>query len=142
MAGDSADRLRGSSVAVAGKGVLITGPSGAGKSSLALDLMALGGVLISDDWTLATLQESALIMDAPASIKGRIEARGIGILAAETAGPTPLELVVDLTESPDRRLPPSRYIEITGVFLPLVNAAYRPHLAAALRQLLLAGRVD
>lgn len=142
MTGDSVLRLRGSSVAVGGKGVLITGLAGAGKSSLALDLMALGGGLISDDWTIVTIASGQLLADAPDALRGRIEARGIGILAAQPAGPTPLSLVVELTDLRDARLPPLRHIEIAGFSLPLVKGPYRPHLGAALRQLLIGGRVD
>lgn len=142
MASDSVQRIRGSSVAVGGRGVLIAGPSGAGKSSLALDLMAIGGLLISDDWTLVTPVSGVLWADAPPGIRGRIEARGIGILAADPAGPTPLILVVELSDQPDDRLPPLRHAEIAGTSLPLVKGPYRPHLGAALRQLLIGGRVD
>ena len=142
MASDSVQQMRGSSVAVSGKGVLITGSSGAGKSSLALDLMAIGGALISDDWTLVRPASGVLLVDAPVSIRGRIEARGIGILAADPVGPTPLSLVVELSDALDDRLPPFRNAEIAGISLPLVKGPYRPHLGAALRQLLIGGRVN
>lgn len=141
MTGDSGLRQRGSSVALAGQGVLIMGESGAGKSSLALDLMALGAGLISDDWTLIRREGEALMADAPPAIRGRIEARGIGILAADPVGPVPLTLVVDLGSAADERLPPLRQVEIAGIFLPLVKAVYQPHLGAALRQLLIGGRL-
>ncbi|TRW97495.1 serine kinase [Paracoccus sp. M683] len=141
MADDSQNRQRGSCVALGGGAVLITGPSGAGKSSLALDLMALGGGLVSDDWTLIRPDGGKLLAEAPASIRGRIEARGIGILAADAVGPVPLILVVELGDAQDQRLPPVRQIEIAGVLLPLVKAVYRPHLGAALRQLLIGGRI-
>lgn len=141
MAGDSGLKLRGSSVALAGQGLLITGESGMGKSSLALDLMALGGGLISDDWTEVRRKGEALLADAPPSIRGQIEARGIGILAATPAGATPLVLVVELGAEDDSRLPTNRQVEIAGVSLPLVKAVYRPHLGAALRQLLIGGRI-
>lgn len=141
MQGDSGQRQRGSSVAMAGQGVMITGASGAGKSSLALDMMSLGAVLISDDWTALTRSGDDLMADAPDSIRGRIEARGIGILGAEPAGATILRLVVELGDADDLRLPPFRRVEIAGISLPLVKATYRPHLGAALRQFLIGGRL-
>ncbi|WP_299843873.1 serine kinase [uncultured Paracoccus sp.] len=141
MAGDSGLRLRGSSVALAGRGVLITGDSGAGKSSLALDLMALGAGLISDDWTLVQPEAGRLLADAPASIRGQIEARGIGILSSDPVGPLPLALVVELGNDRGERLPPRRQVAIAGISLPLVKASYQPHLGAALRQLLIGGRL-
>ncbi|AUH32467.1 HPr kinase/phosphorylase [Paracoccus tegillarcae] len=140
MSADSGRRVRGSSVLLAGQGVLITGSSGAGKSSLALDLMAMGAELISDDWTLVRRNGSELLAEAPDAIRGQIEARGIGILSAEPAGPATLALVVQLGDHDDQRLPPFRVTEIAGVSLPLVKATYRPHLGAALRQLLIGGR--
>jgi HPr kinase/phosphorylase len=141
MTGDSGERLRGSSVALAGQGVLIRGESGMGKSALALDLMALGAGLVSDDWTLIRREGETLLADAPPGIRGQIEARGIGILAADPAGPVPLVLVVDLGTVADDRLPPMREVEIAGISLPLVKAVYHPHLGAALRQLLIGGRL-
>ncbi|MFV0303638.1 MAG: HPr kinase/phosphorylase [Paracoccus sp. (in: a-proteobacteria)] len=141
MVGDSGQRVRGSSIALAGRGALITGESGMGKSSLALDLMAFGAGLVSDDWTLIRREGATLLADAPPSIRGRIEARGIGILGVDPVGPVPLVLVVELGGEEDQRLPPIRQIEIAGIFLPLVKTRYRPHLGAALRQLLIGGRV-
>jgi len=38
-------------VAVAGRGLMIEGPSGSGKSALALELMAFGAELVADDRT-------------------------------------------------------------------------------------------
>src|SRR5680860_706999 len=46
-----AEVLHATSIAINGCGVLIRGAPGSGKSSLALQLMALGGVLIADDRT-------------------------------------------------------------------------------------------
>ena len=46
---DDALLLHGTAVSIDGCGLLILGPSGAGKSSLAIDMLALGAQLISDD---------------------------------------------------------------------------------------------
>jgi ABC-type uncharacterized transport system fused permease/ATPase subunit len=45
------EQMHGTTVAMAGQGLLIIGPSGSGKSSLALDLMSKGMELVSDDRT-------------------------------------------------------------------------------------------
>lgn len=134
-------QLHGTTVALEGRGLLILGPSGSGKSGLALQLMAAGAQLVSDDRTDLLRDGDALIASCPAPLRGRIEARGIGILAAVAHGPVRLAAVVDLGRSEDQRLPPSREHDLLGIALPLVFGPYRPHLYAALRQLLLAGRV-
>ncbi len=87
--------------------MLILGRAGAGKSSLALQLMALGAQLVADDQTVVQRREEHLIASAPETIRGQIEARGIGILAAPAAPPTPLRLIVDLDAEEDSRLPPA-----------------------------------
>ncbi|SEH82184.1 HPr kinase/phosphorylase [Paracoccus alkenifer] len=134
--------IHASAVAVEGRGLLILGPSGAGKSSLALALMAQGAQLVADDRVLLDARAGRLIAACPPPLAGRIEARGVGILAAAPAGPTPLALVVDLGRAETMRLPPRRSITLLGIALPLVLGPMGPHLAPALRQLLAGGRSD
>lgn len=124
-----------------GAGLMILGPSGAGKSTLALDLMAVGAVLVADDRTDLRRDGADIVASCPPALLGRIEARGIGILRADPGGPVRLAHVVDLGAGADERLPQSRSHDVLGVALPLVTGPYRPHLYAALRQLLLGGRV-
>lgn len=135
-------QIHASVVAVEGRGLMILGPSGAGKSSLALELMAAGAMLVSDDRTDLTRREDSVIASVPDALRGRIEARGVGILAAADFGSVPLALVVDLGRTEEQRLPSIRQHMLLGVCLPLVLGPYRPHLYAALRQYLLAGRTD
>lgn len=97
-------RLHASAVAFNDRGVLIRGASGSGKSSLALHLMALGATLISDDQTELDVAEGIVYMRAPSPIAGLIEARGIGILTADSCI-APLVLVVDLDRAETDRLP-------------------------------------
>ena len=78
-------RLHASCVAWEDRAVLITGSSGSGKSSLALSLMAYGCALVADDQTMLHRQHNALIPKAPDTIRGQVEARGIGILNARCA---------------------------------------------------------
>jgi HPr kinase/phosphorylase len=134
--------LHATCVAVGGKGVLILGPSGSGKSSLALDLMALGARLVADDRTIVSPGTDAPLAACPPAIRGRIEARGIGILSADPAPPTPVLLVVDLgTPEPDR-LPPARTRAIAGHAVPLVQNPGTGPFAAAILQYLRGGRID
>lgn len=134
-------QLHATTIALDGAGLLILGPSGSGKSSLALQLMAAGAVLVADDRTDLCRQGDAIVASCPPALLGRIEARGVGILAAPPFGPVRLAQAVDLGGGAEDRLPQSRSYDVLGVGLPLVTAAYRPHLYAALRQLLLGGRV-
>lgn len=120
--------------------MLITGASGAGKSSLALQLMALGALLVSDDKTCLSNTENGLLATAPASIKGLIEARGVGILAAETCPSAIVRLLVDLDRDETERLPPQRIQNILGQTLPVLHNVKTAHFAAAIIQYLKGGR--
>ena len=120
--------------------VLFTGPSGSGKSSAALWLLALGGRLVADDGVDCRRVGGSLITSCPPAISGQIEARGVGILAAETQEHAVLRLVVDLGKQEPDRLPPMRETEILGVALPVIYGAGNAHLAAAVIQYLKGGR--
>jgi HPr kinase/phosphorylase len=69
--------LHASVVAVDGAGVLILGASGAGKSGLALRMIALGALLVSDDQVLLERCGDVLVARAPETLSGLIEARGV-----------------------------------------------------------------
>lgn len=133
--------LHASCVLVGSQGVLILGASGAGKSTLALALMGMGARLVADDRTRLWREGAALMAEAPAAIRGCIEARGIGLLAAEAVGPVALGLVVDLDGREAARLPPMRQVTLLGAVLPLVLGPARPGLAPGIRQMALAGRL-
>ena len=116
--------------------VLIIGPSGAGKSALALQLMALGAELVSDDRTCLRPSEGGLIATAPPTIKGLIEARGVGILTADTCDAAVVRLVVDLEQTEHDRLPPYRNYNLLGQTLPVLHNVKAAHFAAAILQYL------
>ncbi|MBC7132555.1 MAG: serine kinase [Roseovarius sp.] len=121
-----------SCVALAGRAVLILGAAGAGKSSLALQLMAMGAGLVADDRTRLWREADRVMADAPDTIRGLIEARGVGILRPGAIGPVPLALVVDLDREASERLPPLRSITLAGVTLPLFANLPRAHFPAAI----------
>jgi hypothetical protein len=108
----------------AGRAVLIVGRSGAGKSDLALRLIDRGATLVSDDYTVVQRVEGRLIASAPATIAGRIEVRGLGILRFPTRPEAPVALLVMLGEAVPR-LPdqpwPSR--PIAGLSVPVIALA-------------------
>lgn len=123
------------------RGVLILGPSGAGKSALALRLMAWGACLVSDDQVRLSAEDGALIARAPEAIRGRIEARGLGILGAQTLDAARIVLAVDLSVPEAGRLPPHRVCHLCGLAVPLVHGAGCAHLDVSVLQWLKGGRL-
>lgn len=112
--------IHASAVAVDGRGLLITGASGSGKSSLALEMMALGADLVADDRVeVRRHPEGGLILSAPETIRGLIEARGLGLLRAPVVMARAMA-VIDLDQKETARLPKRREIVIAGEVLPLL----------------------
>ena len=108
------------------------GASGSGKSSLGLQLIALGAHLVADDRVKLTPTKAAIMAEAPTSIEGLIEARGIGILKAPSVGPVPVHLLVDLDTMETSRLPELHMRGLGAHNLPLVHNSASPHFPAAL----------
>lgn len=117
----SAETLHASTVANDGRAILITGPSGAGKSDLALRLLDRGYKLVSDDQTIVSRQGDRLVASAPATIAGKLEVRGIGIVELETVESAPVALIVELTSEIPRLPDESRQRTYLGVRVPLVT---------------------
>ena len=137
---DRQKTIHASCVALGNSAVLLIGPSGSGKSALALQLMALGAVLIADDRTVLTVRDTGLIASCPPSIRGRIEARGVGLLVADTAVRARVVLAVDLGISEDDRLPPLRHKIVLGHSIALLHTPAHRHFPAAILQYLKGGR--
>ena len=135
------ETVHASSVALGVAAVLIIGPAGSGKSGLALALMALGARLIADDYTILWQKDGAVWARAPDQIRGQIEARGVGILAAETCAAAPVRLIVDLGRRETERLPPRRSMVMLGQSLPCLHKIDAPHFHAAIAQYMKSGRI-
>lgn len=110
----SSEMLHATAVAIDGQAVLLEGVSGTGKSDLALRLIDRGAVLISDDQTLLVRQGERLVARAPDTIRGRIEVRGLGIVAMPHAADVPVALIVRLGAEP-MRMPERRQRRLAGV---------------------------
>ncbi|MDZ4087945.1 MAG: serine kinase [Tabrizicola sp.] len=135
------ETLHATAVAVDGRGLLILGPSGAGKSSLALRLLSLGAVLVSDDQTRVAVVGEDLSATCPnPDLAGLIEVRGVGILRAPAQPDAVVSLVVDLGQPEPDRLPPRREVTILGIRLPLVLHPQNDHFPDALMLYLRHGR--
>ncbi|NVO24525.1 serine kinase [Donghicola sp. B5-SW-15] len=131
--------VHASTVMAHGSAVVLFGPSGAGKSGLALEMMALGARLVADDRTILTRDGDRLIATCPDTIRGRIEARGVGILRADPVGSAPVTLFVDMQTPEVDRLPPRRVVTVFGLHIPLLQKVERGYFAAALMQYLSKG---
>jgi HPr kinase/phosphorylase len=114
-------KLHATCVDIAGRGVMITGKSGAGKSRLAMELVALGAVLVGDDQTELSVVDGALQATAPASIRGLIEARGIGIIEVPVINRTEIKLIVNMDQVETERLPNLDVRSILGVQIPVIK---------------------
>src|SRR5262249_21541603 len=135
--------VHGTTVAVEREGVLLRGPSGSGKSDLALRLIDAGARLVADDQTELTRVTEGLVARSPASIAGRMEVRGVGILRVPTLPSALLRLVIDLV-APERveRLPESQFCDYLQCSVPLLMVAPFEVSAAAKIRLALARLVQ
>ena len=129
-------------VAFQDRAVLIKGAAGQGKSSLALRLMALGCTLVADDRVILAPAGGGVVAQAPDTLRGLIEARGVGILQAQYVGEARVTLVVDLDQVEKERLPTRRHIAVLGCELPLIWRAESAFFAEAILQLLKVGWSD
>jgi serine kinase of HPr protein (carbohydrate metabolism regulator) len=119
----SSETLHATSVAIAGRVVLLRGPSGSGKSDLALRLIDRGAALVSDDYTLVKRVEGRLIATAPDTIRGKMEVRGIGIVAMAALSDAPVALIADLFDPVDRMPLEPVHRNVAGIDVPVVKIA-------------------
>ena len=143
---DAVENVHGTAIALGASAVLIRGASGSGKSDLALRCLALAptaliaspAMLVADDRVLLTRSGDRLKVEAPATIRGKLEVRGVGILSVPYAPSAELALVADLVAPGEvERLPEETAdTDILGLRRKLVRI--EPFAAAAPIKLLLA----
>lgn len=146
--GDAPDTgtYHGTAIAIGGNAALILGASGAGKSDLALRCLALAptpllpapALLVADDRVFLSAVGGRLHVEAPATIRGQLEVRGMGILEVPYARSADLALVVELTapQAIERLPDPPLWRDFLGISLPLLRVA--PFEASAPVKVLLA----
>jgi serine kinase of HPr protein (carbohydrate metabolism regulator) len=117
----SSETLHASCVSIDGHAVLIEGDSGTGKSDLALRLIDRGAMLVSDDYTLLARNAQRLFAAAPATIAGKIEVRGIGIVDMPHVDHVPVGLIVALSQEVERMPPEGACRQIAGINVPLLT---------------------
>ncbi len=105
-------------------GALLRGPSGSGKSDLALRLIDGGANLVADDQVVLTRRGAVLWAAPPAALAGRIEVRGIGIVAVPWVRAARVVAVFDLVAADAiDRLPEHETAVIAGVVLSRFDLA-------------------
>lgn len=114
--------LHGSCVALGEAGVLLLAPPGGGKSDLALRLLGQGALLVSDDQVEVSMEGAALVAAPPATLAGRLEVRGLGLLEGLAWRRARLALAVELVprECVARLPEPARWSAL-GTSLPLLR---------------------
>ncbi len=132
--------LHATCIAMDGYGILLRGPSGSGKSDLALRMIDqyTNVILVADDRVDVAAQRDAVYASVPASIAGKLEVRGIGIVEMPHAPRVKLVLLVDLVDAGCiPRMPEPAFEEILGVRLPRIALApFAASAPAKLRQAL------
>ncbi len=108
--------LHATCVAIRGIAVVIVGASGTGKSDLALRLIDRGAMLVSDDYTILTPTPCGLIATPPATIAGKLEIRGIGIVEMPHVESAPVGLLVAFGAA--ERMPPPSHRTVAGISIP------------------------
>lgn len=130
----TAEMVHGTCVALGQHGALLRGPSGCGKSDLALRFLFLARrgpvareapALVADDQVELTRAGDRVLAASPASIRGKLEVRGVGIVNVKSVSQCELALVVDLVKPEEvERLPgPDLRSWVAGVELPLLRLA-------------------
>jgi serine kinase of HPr protein (carbohydrate metabolism regulator) len=135
----SSETVHMNAVAIDGRAVLIGGLSGKGKSDLALRLIDRGARLVSDDYTIVRRVDGRLVASAPATIAGRIEVRGVGILEFPHDEDVPIGLLVDLDREVERLPEDGGTRMLAGMEVPVIGlsgleASAPIKVEAALRQ--------
>ena len=113
------ENFSGTCIAFSDDAVLFRGPSGCGKSDLALRCINQGAALISDDQTMLFKKNKKIFASPPATIAGKLEVRGLGIVEFPYIKRAQLALVLDLVdEDAMGRLPDINFVDYFDLKIP------------------------
>ena len=116
------ENFPGTCVAFSEDAVLFRGPSGCGKSDLALRCINRGATLISDDQTVLCKENKKIFASPPATIAGKLEVRGLGIVEFPYIKRAQLALVLDLVDKAAmERLPDIKFVEYIELKIPTLR---------------------
>jgi serine kinase of HPr protein (carbohydrate metabolism regulator) len=129
---DATELAHATCVALGRTAALLQGPPGAGKSDLALRFLYLARRgpaaleapnLVADDQVWLIRNGERILVRPPATIRGRMEVRGIGIVEIKSLAEANLALVVDLAPTGAiERLPKvGQTIRLLGIEVPRIN---------------------
>ena len=114
--------LHGTAVAIGGKGLLLLGRPGCGKSDLALRLIDRGALLIGDDQVRLMRSGETITLSGAAEFAGRMEVRGLDIVAMPHVAVAPFCLAVQCDALPER-LPGPDHRRWLGLPVPSMRLA-------------------
>jgi serine kinase of HPr protein (carbohydrate metabolism regulator) len=117
------ETVHATGVAIGGRGILIRGRSGSGKSDLALRLIDRGARLVSDDYTILRARNGRLWAEAPETIAGKLEVRGVGIVELPPATDVPVCLIADLDRIAERLPEAADEESLLGIPVPAIGLA-------------------
>ena len=100
------------------RAALLFGESGSGKSDLALRALEAGWRLVSDDYTVVWSSGGAVFAKAPEAIQDLVEARGLGLVAADRLPFAQVRLAATCEPGEIERLPEPESLELSGLSLP------------------------
>jgi serine kinase of HPr protein (carbohydrate metabolism regulator) len=116
--------VRGTCIAIDGRGLLLQGDSGSGKSDLALRLIEDGARLVADDYTDVSARDGALLASAPEAIRGLLEVRGLGIVRLDWLAAAPIVAAIELVPAAEvPRMPEADTLLLLGIGLPRFRLA-------------------
>jgi len=116
------NQVHGTCVVLDDMGILLRGPSGSGKSDLALRLIDGGALLVADDRVDIICDQDNLWAKPPEALAGKLEVRGIGIMAMPFYPRARIRLIVDLvTERAVERLPLDLSVSVLNIAIPCLK---------------------
>jgi len=139
------ETIHATCIAVAGRAALLRGPAGSGKSDLALRCLALGAGpfaasparLVADDRVILHRFGDRLVARCPATISGKLEVNGIGVIEIVPEPEARVVVLIDLiANGKPQRLPEPPLEMVAGVPIPVIRL--KPFEASAPLKVLIA----